>query len=108
LSIPIQGHGQARRMPVTRNAPFSLVFSAIRKENYQYVFRGKVVKKLYMAKTHQHNHRAQQLGMMQAGVVARQACLRPYSSPYTQANAPLTDKKWQNSKKMANFAAGMP
>ncbi|WP_289736331.1 hypothetical protein, partial [Paramuribaculum intestinale] len=53
-------------------------------------------------------HRAQQLGMMQAGVVARQACLRPYSSPYTQANAPLTDKKWQNSKKMANFAAGMP
>jgi len=68
----------------------------------------KVVKKLYMAKTHQHNHRAQQLGMMQAGVVARQACLRPYSSPYTQANAPLTDKKWQNSKKMANFAAGMP
>ena len=38
LSIPIQGHGQARRMPVTRNAPFSLVFSAIRKENYQYVF----------------------------------------------------------------------
>ena len=44
LSIPIQGHGQARRMPVTRNAPFSLVFSAIRKENYQYVFRGKVRK----------------------------------------------------------------
>ena len=43
LSIPIQGHGQARRMPVTRNAPFSLVFSAIRKENYQYVFRGKVM-----------------------------------------------------------------
>ncbi|WP_289746977.1 hypothetical protein, partial [Paramuribaculum intestinale] len=42
---PIQGHGQARRMPVTRNAPFSLVFSAIRKENYQYVFRGKVAKK---------------------------------------------------------------
>ena len=31
-------------MPVTRNAPFSLVFSAIRKENYQYVFRGKVRK----------------------------------------------------------------
>ncbi|WP_304966981.1 hypothetical protein, partial [Paramuribaculum intestinale] len=44
LSIPIQGHGQARRMPVTRNAPFSLAFSAIRKENYQYVFRGKVMK----------------------------------------------------------------
>jgi len=33
-----------RRMPVTRNAPFSLAFSAIRKENYQYVFRGKVRK----------------------------------------------------------------
>lgn len=46
LSIPIQGHGQARRMPVTRNAPFSLAFSAIRKENYQYVFRGKVMKYL--------------------------------------------------------------
>ena len=49
LSIPIQGHGLARRMPVTRNAPFSLVFSAIRKENYQYVFRGKVAKWEYIA-----------------------------------------------------------